>query len=141
MLFRLNLLSDMKRLKLFRLTLVPIPLSFLLIVFACAPTTPEEAAVSIAEDHNLAGSLIADSEEYQDRLEYALRSNWAVSKVKAPGVKTEFTTLEQIEPGIYQVRVEISCVVTYEVAGRAMDKSCGRSRNFLIDVETGEVLE
>ena len=49
--------------------------------------------------------------------------SWAVSKVKAPGVKTKFTTLEQVEPGIYQVRVEILCVVTYEVAGRAMDKT------------------
>ena len=141
MLIRLHLLFGMKRIKLFRLALVPILLSFLLTVFACAPATPEEAAVAIAEDHNMAGSLIADSEEYQNRLEYALRSNWAVSKVKAPGVKTKFTTLEQVEPGIYQVRVEILCVVTYEVAGRAMDKSCGRSRDLLVHVETGEVIE
>lgn len=123
------------------LAVVLILLSLLLVLFACGPNTPEETAVTIAEDHDVVESLFADSEEYQDRLEYALRSNWAVSKVKAPSVKSEFAVLGQVEPGIYRVRVKIVCVVTYEVAGRPMDKNCGRSRDFLVDVETSELID
>lgn len=118
-----------------------IAIAFLLLLFciSCADT-PEQQAVNLAEE--LAATSIADSKNDQERLESALDQNWAVSNVKTSKIKSEITVIGETEPGIYELQVEVLCTVTFKI-GRSQlrERDCGDTTRYLIDIETGEIVQ
>ena len=110
----------------------------LLFCLACA-ATPEQKAINLAEE--LAATPIADSKEYQERMKYALDSNWSVSSVKTSKVEADIIIIGEVEPGIYEVEVQVLCTVAFKAGNSSRERGCGRTTRYLINAETGEVVQ
>ena len=111
----------------------------LLFCISCA-NTPEQQAINLAEE--LAATPIADSKKGQERLKNALDHNWAVTNVKTSKIDSEITVVGEPEPGIYEVQVKVLCMVTFKV-GRSQlrERDCGGTTRYLVNIETGEVVQ
>ena len=74
-------------------------------------------------------------------MKYALDSNWAVSSVKTSKVEADITIIGEVEPGIYEVEVQVLCTVAFKAGNSSRERGCGRTTRYLINAETGEVVQ